>query len=83
MSLLLPDDPAQRQGGITDYHIWVTPLYFLPPQQFLPADIHYGLEGLRSFFDDLVQLKEPPKEEVLAWKPGQPMRREAFAIAFY
>lgn len=25
----------------------------------------------------LIQLKEPPKEEVLAWKPGQPMRREA------
>lgn len=24
-----------------------------------------------------VQLKEPPKAEVLAWKPGQPMRREA------
>jgi primary-amine oxidase len=23
----------------------------------------------------LVQLKEPPKEEVLAWKPGQPMHR--------
>jgi primary-amine oxidase len=28
----------------------------------------------------LVQLKEPPKDEVLAWKPGQPMRREAFVI---
>lgn len=25
----------------------------------------------------MIQLKEPPKEEVLAWKPGQPMRREA------
>jgi len=28
----------------------------------------------------LMQLKEPPKEEVLAWKPGQPMRREAFVV---
>lgn len=25
MSLLLPDDPAQRQGGITDYHIGSRP----------------------------------------------------------
>jgi primary-amine oxidase len=28
----------------------------------------------------LIQFKEPPKEEVLAWKPGQSMRREALAI---
>jgi len=28
----------------------------------------------------LVQLKEPPKEEVLAWKPGQPMRRESRVV---
>ena len=28
----------------------------------------------------LIQLKEPPKEEVLAWKPGQPMRREALVV---
>ena len=28
----------------------------------------------------MVQLKEPPKEDVLAWKPGQPMRREAFLM---
>jgi primary-amine oxidase len=28
----------------------------------------------------LVLLKEPPKDEVLAWKPGQPMRREAFVV---
>jgi primary-amine oxidase len=28
----------------------------------------------------MVQLKEPPKEEVLAWKPGQDMRREAFVV---
>lgn len=30
----------------------------------------------------MVQLKEPPKEEVLAWKPGQPMRREAFVVVW-
>jgi len=28
----------------------------------------------------LIQLKEPPKEEVLAWKPGQPMSRAAFLV---
>jgi Cu2+-containing amine oxidase len=28
----------------------------------------------------LIQFKEPPKEEVLAWKPGQAMRREALVI---
>lgn len=28
----------------------------------------------------MVQLKEPPKQEVLAWKPGQAMRREAFVV---
>src|SRR5262245_16527815 len=26
-----------------------------------------------------VRLKPPPKAEVLAWRPGQPIRREAFA----
>lgn len=30
----------------------------------------------------MVQLKEPPKEEALAWKPGQPMRREAFVVVW-
>jgi primary-amine oxidase len=28
----------------------------------------------------MMQLHEPPKEEVLAWKPGQTMRREAFVV---
>lgn len=27
-----------------------------------------------------ITLREPPKTEVLAWQPGQPFRREAFAI---
>lgn len=27
-----------------------------------------------------VVLREPPKEEVLTWKPGQPFRREALAV---
>ncbi len=28
----------------------------------------------------LIQFKEPPKAEVLAWKPGQAMRREALVV---
>jgi len=28
----------------------------------------------------LIQLKEPPKQEVLAWSPGLPMRREARVV---
>lgn len=28
----------------------------------------------------LINLREPPKKEVLAWKPGQPFRREALVV---
>src|SRR5262249_8805238 len=28
-----------------------------------------------------IELREPPKAEVLAWKPGQPFRREALVVA--
>ena len=31
---------------------------------------------------NIINLKEPPKKEVLAWQPGTPFRREAF-ISFY
>jgi primary-amine oxidase len=31
---------------------------------------------------NIINLKEPPKEEVLAWQPGRPFRREAF-VSFY
>ena len=33
-------------------------------------------------FFPLVRLKEPPKSELLAWDPGEPFRREAFANVF-
>ena len=33
-------------------------------------------------FFPLVTLKEPPKSEVLAWDPGEPFRREAFANVY-
>src|SRR5258706_1820968 len=35
----------------------------------------------RDLFN-IINLKEPPKKEVLAYKPGDPFRREAFA-SFY
>jgi primary-amine oxidase len=38
-----------------------------------------GKVDLKTRFP-MVQLKEAPKEEVLAWKSGQPMRREAFVM---
>src|SRR5215471_10340420 len=31
---------------------------------------------------NIINLKEPPKKEVLAYKPGQPFRREAFVSLF-
>ena len=33
-------------------------------------------------FFPIVTLKEPPKSEVLAWDPGEPFRREAFANVY-
>src|SRR4029078_10128423 len=33
-------------------------------------------------FFPIVTLKEPPKSELLAWHPGQPFRREAFANVY-
>src|ERR1700743_3203326 len=31
---------------------------------------------------NIINLKEPPKKEVLSWQPGTPFRREAF-VSFY
>ena len=33
-------------------------------------------------FFPIVRLKEPPKSELLAWDPGEPFRREAFANVY-
>jgi primary-amine oxidase len=35
-----------------------------------------------STYYNIINLKEPPKKEVLAWQPGAPFRREAF-VSFY
>ena len=55
--------------GLTASEIW-TAYEVLHSSQRVDADTRYPT----------VQLHEPPKEEVLAWKPGQPMRREAFVV---
>ncbi len=46
--------------------------------EIIRADARLPKEGL---FPSLV-LNEPPKAEVLAWKTGDPFRREAFAVMY-
>jgi primary-amine oxidase len=58
------------------------PLDGLTPQEIWTAAevLHAsGKVGTKARYP-VVQLKEPPKEEVLAWKLGQPIRREAFVM---
>src|SRR5580658_3037468 len=55
--------------GLTASEIW-TAYEVLQGSHKVDADTRFPM----------VQLHEPPKEEVLAWKPGQPMRREAFLV---
>lgn len=37
---------------------------------------------VNPIYFNIINLKEPPKKEVLAWQPGSPFRREAF-LSFY
>jgi primary-amine oxidase len=55
--------------GLTASEIW-TAYEVLQASHKVDADTRFPM----------VQLHEPPKEEVLAWKPGQGMRREAFLV---
>jgi primary-amine oxidase len=57
------------QDGLTGPEIW-TGYQVLQESKKADAQTRYPM----------VQLKEAPKEEVLAWKPGQAMRREAFVV---
>ena len=71
--------------------LWTTPVWpqnGMHPLDGLTAPEHWavyetlkasGKTDAKTRFP-LIQFKEPPKEEVLAWKPGQPMRREALVI---
>jgi Cu2+-containing amine oxidase len=61
--------PNHPLDGLTPIEIW-TAYDVLQTSHKVDADTRFPM----------VQLREPPKEEVLAWKPGQPMRREAFLV---
>ncbi len=59
--------PKHPLDGLTPSEIW-TAYEVLRASNKVDADTRFPM----------VQLNEPPKEEILAWKPGQGMRREAF-----
>jgi len=61
--------PKHPLDGLTSREIWTA-------QEVLQAS---GKVDEKTQYP-MVQLKEAPKEEVLAWKPGQAMRREAFLV---
>lgn len=61
--------PKHPLDGLTASEIWTT-YDVLHSSQKVDGDTRYPT----------VQLHEPPKQEVLAWKPGQAMRREAFVV---
>jgi primary-amine oxidase len=62
-------NPNHPLDGLTASEIW-TAYETLQTSHKVDSDTRFPM----------VQLHEPPKEEVLAWKPGQGMRREAFLV---
>jgi primary-amine oxidase len=76
--ILIASSPALKAqtakhplDGLTSTELWTT-YEVLRASGKVDADTRYPM----------VQLKEPPKDEVLAWKPGQPIRREAFVVVW-
>src|SRR5271155_3391765 len=69
MQPIWAQSPQHPQDGLTAPEIW-TAYQVLQASKKVDAQTRYPM----------VQLKEPPKEEVLAWKPGQAMRREVFMV---
>jgi primary-amine oxidase len=61
--------PKHPLDGLTPQEIW-TAYETLQASHKVDADTRFPM----------VQLHEPPKEQVLAWKPGQGMGREAFMV---
>ena len=60
-----------------------------PLDPLTPAEITKAVAILKTDghlltipYFNVINLKEPPKKEVLAWRPGAPFRREAF-LSFY
>ena len=66
---VLSQVPKHPLDGLTASEIWTT-YEVLHSSQKVDDETRYAI----------VQLHEPPKQEVLTWKPGQAMRREAFAV---
>jgi len=62
-------DPAHPLDALTPAEHWVV-------HDVLQSS---GRLGEQAFYA-AVALREPPKAEVLAWKPGAPFRREALAV---
>ena len=74
---------------------WAAPLAGAAPSDEGPLDpltaaeigatrdvIEASNKYLAGSFFPIVTLKEPPKSELLAWDPGEPFRREAFANVY-
>jgi|SRR5580704_1148615 primary-amine oxidase len=66
---VLSQVPKHPLDGLTASEIWTT-YEVLHSSQKVDDETRYAI----------VQLHEPPKQEVVVWKPGQAMRREAFAV---
>jgi Cu2+-containing amine oxidase len=66
---LKAQNPKHPLDSLTSPEYWTT-YEVLHASRKVDADTRYPM----------VQLKEPPKEEALAWKPGQPIPREAFVV---
>ena len=75
--------------------LWAPPLAGAAPGDAGPLDpltaaeigttrdvIEASNKYLPGSFFPIVTLKEPPKAELLAWDPGEPFRREAFANVY-
>jgi primary-amine oxidase len=68
---LKAQNPEHPLDSLTSREYWTT-YEVLRASGKVDADTRYPM----------VQRKEPPKEEVLAWKPGQPIPREAFVVVW-
>lgn len=70
LTIPLPAQSTQHPlDGLTPAEYW-TATAVLHDAGKVDGDTHYPL----------IQLKEPPKDAVLAWKPGQPVSREAWLM---
>src|SRR5580704_14612787 len=74
-AILFAAQPMRSQSAEHPLDALTAPEYWTATEVLHAA----GKTDAKSSFP-MIQLKEPPKKEVLAWKPGQPLRREAFLM---